>query len=132
MVFTQEQIEDFACQGFVIKANGVFGKYRGQEAHVEIPEGVTEISERAFHDCSSLESVVIPKGVTVISRVTFAGCSSLASVVIPEGVTKIEERAFNGCSSLSSVVIPDSVTVIGSCAFYYNKRLQRKFKYSCH
>lgn len=35
---------------------------------VEIPEGVTEIGEKAFRACESLESVVIPPSVTAIGN----------------------------------------------------------------
>ena len=84
---------------------------------VTIPEGVTEIGDRAFEDCKSLSSVVIPEGVTGIGGCAFKGCKSLSSVVIPEGVTEIRWNAFEGCKSLSSVVIPEGVTEIGKYAF---------------
>ena len=122
-------------------------RYRGNASEVVIPQGVTQIGDRAFYECSSLQSmvipqevtqignfafcgcsrlqsVVIPQGVTQIGNLAFCGCSSLQSVVIPEGVTQIGEDAFSGCSSLQSVEIPDSVTQIGDYAFYECGSLQ--------
>ncbi len=82
-----------------------------------IPDGVTEIAEYAFRDCTSLTSVTIPYSVTSIGGSAFRGCTSLTSVTIPNSVTKIGDSAFEDCTSLTSVTIPDSVTSIGDSAF---------------
>ena len=65
-----------------------------------------------------IQSVVIPEGVTEIGDNAFLDCSSLTSVTIPESVTYIGGGAFGDCSSLTSVTIPESVTYIGGGAFY--------------
>ena len=100
-----------------IMENSVLKKYIGTSADVIIPDGVTEIGDRAFEGCSSLSSIVIPEGVTGIGDCAFRGCSNLSSVEIPEGVTSIGDHAFGDCSNLSSIVIPKSVTSIGVDAF---------------
>ncbi len=82
-----------------------------------IPEGITEIKNYAFRNCSSLTSIIIPNSVTSIGQYVFYNCSSLTSVTIPDGVTSIGDQAFNYCSSLTSVTIPNSVTNIGNSAF---------------
>ncbi|MDE7227952.1 MAG: leucine-rich repeat domain-containing protein [Treponemataceae bacterium] len=104
-----------------LKMNGtqVVG-YTGEvPAELVIPDGVTNIGQGAFEDCTSLESVKIPNGVTEIGRGAFSGCKSLTSVNIPDGVTSIGDVAFYGCTSLTSVNIPDSVKSIGAYAFCY-------------
>ena len=60
---------------------------------------------------------VIPEGVTNIAESAFGNCSFLTSVVIPDGVVKIGGNAFTSCTSLNDVNIPDSVTSIGRNAF---------------
>ena len=95
-----------------------------EDKNIELPYGVTEIGDRAFRGCKSLQSVVIPDGVTEIGEGAFSGCKSLQSVVIPDGVTEIGDGAFSGCKSLQSVVIPDGVTYIGDYAFSGCKSLQ--------
>ena len=102
---------------FEIK-NGVLEKYKGTDAHVDIPEGVTSIGNGAFSYCSSLTSVTIPDSVTSIGDCAFEDCRSLTSVTIPDGVTSIGYSAFEDCRNLTSVTIPESVTSIGDQAFY--------------
>ena len=84
---------------------------------VVIEDGVTNIGERAFYDCSSLTSITIPDSVTSIGYAAFYGCNSLTSITIPDSVTSIGNWTFYNCSSLTSITIPDSVTRIGEAAF---------------
>ena len=74
---------------------------------LKIPNGVTEIKDYAFYNCSSLTSVTIPDSVTSIGDWTFAYCSSLTSVTIGNGVTSIGGAAFRDCSRLTGVYITD-------------------------
>ena len=64
-----------------------------------------------------LTNLIIPDGITEIKDYTFYNCTSLKSVTIPEGVTSIGNKAFSNCTSLTSVTIPESVTSIGKDAF---------------
>ena len=53
----------------------------GEEViNLEIPNGVTNISEYAFGNCSSLTSVTIPKSVTSIGKSAFYGCYRLHTI----------------------------------------------------
>ena len=87
-------------------------------ASVTIPSSVTSIGNEAFYRCYSLISVEIPNSVTSIGYWAFSGCSGLTSIEIPNSVTSIETSTFSGCFGLTSVEIPNSVTSIGDYAFY--------------
>jgi serine/threonine protein kinase len=52
---------------------------------VTIPDSVTNIGDRAFYGCKSLESIVIPDSVTSIGDGAFDQCHSLRSIIIPKG-----------------------------------------------
>ena len=90
---------------------------RAQIKKVIISDGVTNISNNAFTDCISLESVTIPSSVTYIGNKAFYKCSSLTSVSLPSNVTSIGSYAFYKCSSLTFVSLPSNVTFIGGNAF---------------
>ena len=59
-----------------------------------IPEGVTEIIDSAFEDCTELKRIQIPDSVTSIGENAFKGCSALSEIHIPANVTSIAENAF--------------------------------------
>lgn len=102
---------------FEIK-NGVLIKYRGSDADVVVPDGVTCIADHAFYNCWSLTSVTLPSGVTSIGNMAFWSCRNLTSVLLPKGLATIGNSAFSGCRSLCNIILPESVTIIGYESFY--------------
>ncbi len=95
-----------------IKWDGVYeGSLSGYDLYlnnelvtdITVPDGITEIGDRAFCGCLSLKSVTIPNGVTSIGERAFEYCSGLTSITIPNSVTSIGNDAFYGCSSLKSI-----------------------------
>lgn len=47
---------------------------------LEIPDGVTSISEYAFYECSSINSIILPRTVTSIGENAFSGCNGVISI----------------------------------------------------
>lgn len=107
---------------------------------IEIPEGVTEISDnmfsgcenlksiklpstltrigvRAFDDCVNLTSITIPSGVTEIAAGAFIDCTALTEVTLPSSLVALTDSVFENCTALTSITIPDSVTEIQLDAF---------------
>lgn len=70
-----------------------------------------------YLDGKEITDLDIPVGVTSISDYAFKGCSGLTSVTIPNSVTKIGIRAFMDCSNLMTISIGSGVTSIGGGAF---------------
>lgn len=86
---------------------------------VVIGEGVTNVGDCVFEDCSGLTSVVVPDSVTQINKYAFSCCTSLADVTLGSGVKVIGECAFEECASLATIALPDSLTTVGTFAFAF-------------
>jgi len=89
---------------------------------VYIPEGVEEIGERAFFECTKLTGKVhIPSTVKKIGREAFYSewnSVPITHVDLPEGLEIIEERTFQNCAYLQdTIVIPSTVKQIRGNAF---------------
>lgn len=84
---------------------------------ITIPDGVTRIEERAFQQCLNLTEIQIPDTVTFIGEHAFGDCENLTELVLPANLTTIEDHAFALCKKLTHVRIPDHVTTIGDNAF---------------
>lgn len=85
--------------------------------HVVIEDGVTNVGDGAFKNCTNLEDATLPSGVTSIGIDAFYLCRSLKTVNIPDTVTAIGYAAFAGCSELETLRVPSSVTEFGKDVF---------------
>jgi len=117
--------------------NIVFEGYTGTDERFRMPDGVTEIAERAFagnkclkhidlgdvvtvggfafQECSNLETVVMDH-VRIIGPGAFEFCRSLRSISI-DGLTSIGDYAFRHCRQLNMQEIPRSLVSLGVGVF---------------
>ena len=111
----------------VVTSIGYYAFEGSSLASIIIPNGVTNIGEGAFTNCSSLISIKVEKDnaiydsredcnaiIQTATNTLIAGCQN---TIIPNGVMQIANSAFEGCSSLTNIIIPNGVTAIGSYAF---------------
>ena len=98
-----------------------------EDSFIAIWENPLWYAHHLYLNGEEVTDLLIPDGVTQISARAFAGCSGLTSVTIPDSVTSIENDAFSCCSGIESISIPDSVTRIGAGAFYENNALSYVF-----
>ena len=85
--------------------------------HNGVTYQVTGIGQRAFYNCTDVDSVSIPATVTAIDNYAFYNCYNLEYVTLPAALTTIGDFAFDRCWNLRSITIPDNVTGIGIAAF---------------
>lgn len=97
--------------------NGVLVKYSGPGGNITIPEGVTEIGEDAFEDCTGLTGAVLPDGLKRIGARAFKNCWNLKDISLPESLTEIRAFAFSYCRSLEEIRLPKGLTTLSIGAF---------------
>lgn len=100
------------------KDNQTLIAFIGSHESIDIPYGVTTISDFAFYN-NSLTSVTIPDTVTTIGNNAFSD-NNLTNVMIPNSVTQIGIQAFYR-NKLTSITIPENVKTIGNYAFDFNR-----------
>lgn len=99
--------------------------YKPNITNLVVEEGITEIGNYNFYNCTALVSVSLPSTLTVLhgsgtmttSYGCFQNCTSLQSITLPENLTTIENCAFKDCTSLKSITFPDSVTTLSYGCF---------------
>ena len=84
---------------------------------LEIPNGITFVSDYSFCYLSGLEKVIVPNSVLSIGANAYTGCVELNIIELTDGITKIGERAFQGCSNLNTINLPNSINQIDDYAF---------------
>lgn len=82
-------------------------------ANVVLPEGVTDIEQGAFEDCSQLRTIFLPTTLRTIDENAFGYCSSLKEVYCDASVPPLMlgEETFEGISDVH-VMLPDMATTL--------------------
>ena len=65
-----------------------------------LPEGLEQISERAFANLRHLRGICLPTSCRSIGAEAFRGCSALEAVYVPLEIRQIGPDAFAGCASV--------------------------------
>ena len=93
--------------------------YGGREIirQVVLEEGVTSVGQRAFIDCTALETVIFPETLERIDEEGFRNCTALQTIQLPGSVMSIGWYAFAGCTALTWIQMPGTVEYLGGFAF---------------
>lgn len=92
---------------------------------IEVPEGVTYLTDGLFEGCEELEEVKLSNNVKYIGNFAFHNCLSLKSIKIPGSVEKIFGGAFENCKSLTEIFLPDKVRTLSGYTFRNCSNLKR-------
>ena len=92
---------------------------------VVVEEGITNLGNYAFRNCSSLVEATLAESVTTIGAYAFSYCTSLAKVNIPVSVSTIGRYAFYNCNKMQEIIFPAGLTAIGNYTFYQCKSLEK-------
>ena len=70
---------------------------------LELDEGFKRISDGAFENCASLQTIKLPSTINSIDYVAFGYCTSLQTIKLPSAVNSIGNAAFDGCENLKDI-----------------------------
>lgn len=119
-------------------------KFRGfDEREIIIPnrldgKDVIVIGEDVFAQCKGIERVIIPEGITEIHNGAFENCTALKEVVLPSTLKKLGNKplpskkyilgnssgVFGNCA-IEEIVLPSSLEFIGPAAFCGCRKLRK-------
>lgn len=105
-------------EGILNIADSAFSNCTGLTS-ITIPNSVINIGNSAFYCCDSLTSITIPDSVISIGDSSFSNCDNLINVTFGNSLTSMGDFLFYACSTLESVIIPDSVISMGESTFYH-------------
>ena len=115
------------AQGILrIKGTGAMNNFTTQNApwyaysasitSVELPDGLSNISDYAFQNCSTLSAITIPTTVTSLGTAAFESCG-LTEVTIPSGVVSIASNAFKNTGITTFINQAETPQTITSAVF---------------
>ena len=101
------------ARDFIIE-NGILVQYVGDYEEVIVPEGVSQIGEKAFSGREDIVDVILPNSISGIGNWAFSGCVNLSGINMPESLTSIGDKAFWGCESLEISIPAPIAATLGS------------------
>lgn len=113
---TDEKIINLNASLFESKI--ISNKYENGEGVIIFDSIIEKISNDAFRDIYTLESILLPSSVKSIGDNAFWGCYKLNEVKVGECLEQIGISSFAFCDSLSVINFPNTLRAIGSNAFY--------------
>ena len=106
--------------GKSINANAFQGMSSLNE--INIPEGITQIGNRAFENCTNVKLDInkLLKNVESIGEYAFSNCSAteFGDIVLPEKLKKIESGTFYNCTGITGVYFYKNMESVGYSAFH--------------
>ena len=80
--------------------NTTFNDLAPETTSILFQNGIEEISDYCFNNCSNIINIYIPNSIKGIGTSAFSNCSNIESISLPETIMKIGASAFNGCDNL--------------------------------
>lgn len=134
--------DSVVSDGYTYKVSKIdsYSFSKATSASVILPVSVEIIADKAFYECTALQSIQIPESVTSIGNWSFGGCTSLTDITVSgenisigewafcdctsltsadlQGVVSLGTDAFNGCSGLTTVSLSADIKSIAQEAFF--------------
>lgn len=91
---------------------------------IELPEGITALSNNCFSSCENLTAITLKGNITDIGEYCFTYCRKLSSLdFLPKTVNSLSANCFMGCDGLTNIHLPNNITSLGKECFYQCKNI---------
>ena len=85
---------------------------------ISLPTSLKAIDTEAFYQVSNLKDITLPEGLVTIGKRAFKDCISLTDPKFPSTLKEILSEAYSGAKSIKNIVFNNSIEFIGNSAFY--------------
>lgn len=92
-------------------------KLKDKIKNVILEEGVLNVGNDSFSECSNLKNVTLPSTIKVIGSNAFDQCINLEKIELPKGLLKIKEGAFGNCNKMQDIKLPDGLQELEESTF---------------
>ncbi|MBR2283655.1 MAG: leucine-rich repeat protein [Ruminococcus sp.] len=89
-----------------------------------LPDSIESIGSYAFWECRKMVLTELPASLKALGHDAFYYCEGITALTIPAGVTEIEEAVFYSCHNLKTLKMSDNVVSVGPEAFRYCRKLE--------
>ena len=96
------------ASGLVYAGKVLYGYKDTCPPKITVKNGTLGITEYAFLNCDSLETITFPNSLKVIGDSAFFNCWNLADVTLPASITTIGKDAFGDCTSMKAIYMNSS------------------------
>lgn len=103
---------------YIIVGDDVLIMYQGAERKPILPKRIKHIAKEAFFENEFVMYITLPEGVLDVSDYAFSNCTNIKRVTLNTSLTHIGQFAFYNCG-MREITIPKSVKFIGPCAAGY-------------
>ena len=97
--------------GSIFGAKFPWDEYIRDVKRIQLSEGITFLTQRAFANCCNLTSVEMPQSITSIGDEAFTNCCNMRFVDFPQSITSIGDEAFANCYLLFDIVTPTNCLI---------------------
>lgn len=85
---------------------------------MRISQGVKDIEQCAFEDCSQLKNIILDEGIENIKEHAFENCGIANDLILPNTLISVKDGAFSNCKNIPSITFGNNLQTIGAGAFY--------------
>lgn len=86
--------------------------------NIILPNTLLEINTEAFYQVSKLKDITLPEGLVTIGKRAFKDCTSLTNPKFPSTLKEILSEAYSGIDNIKNIKFNEGIEFIGNSAFF--------------